>query len=237
MPRLRNILLRFTRAAGTQAVKSEIKILVVDDHALVRGSLAERLNREPDFSVVGTAGTADEGIEKTAEFRPDIILMDIDMPGLLCFDAARTIASVAPEARIIFVSALSHDWCIEQALEVQAGGYLTKHEPPDTIVAAVRDVAAGGACFSEEVRSRIVVDSTGAKLVRDSKSRASTLTAREVEVLRYVARGLSKKEIANTMHLSVKTVDRHCANLMTKLDIHDRVGLARFAIREGFTGA
>jgi DNA-binding NarL/FixJ family response regulator len=215
----------------------EIKILVVDDHALVRGALSERLSREPGFTVVAVASTADEAIEKSVDHQPDVILMDIDMPGLICFDAARTIETTSPASRIIFLSAFLHDWYVEQALAVKARGYLTKREPPETVVLAVREVAAGGAFFSDEVNSRIVVDSAGARLAKKSKSRASTLTAREVEVLRYVAKGLSKKEAASTMHLSVKTVDRHCANLMTKLDIHDRVELARFAIREGLAEA
>jgi DNA-binding NarL/FixJ family response regulator len=215
----------------------DIKILVVDDHALVRGALSERLSREPGFVVVATASTADEAIEKSVEYKPDVVLMDIDMPGLICFDAARTMENTSPSSRIIFLSAFLHDWYIEQALAVKARGYLTKREPPETVVMAVKEVAAGGAYFSDEVNSRIVVDSTGARLAKKSKSRASTLTAREVEVLRYVAKGLSKKEAATTMHLSVKTVDRHCANLMTKLDIHDRVELARFAIREGLAEA
>ncbi len=216
---------------------SGIRILVADDHALVRGALAERLRREPEFEVVGTAGTADEAIELSMQLQPHIVLMDIDMPGLICFDAARTMTTTSPDVRIIFLSAFIHDWYIEQALAVKARGYITKREPPERVVAAVREVAAGGAFFSDEVRSRLIVDSSGAKLAEESKSRASTLTAREVEVLRYIAKGLSKKEVAQTMHLSVKTIDRHCANLMQKLDIHDRVELARFAIREGLAEA
>ena len=214
-------------------VTGDIRILVVDDHALVCGALSERLRRESDFSVVGTAATAEEAIKKTIEEKPDVILMDIDMPGLISFDAARSIASLRPEAQVIFLSAFLHDSYIEQALRVRAKGYLTKREPPERVVEAIREVASGGACFSEEVQSRIVVDSKGAKLAKQPTSRASTLTAREVEILGYIARGLAKKQIAGTMHISVKTVDRHCANLMSKLDIHDRVELARFAIREG----
>lgn len=218
-------------------MSSEITIVVADDHALVRGALVERLRREPGFAVLGTAGTADEAIEQVMAHKPRILLMDIDMPGLICFDAARTIAATCPDTRVIFLSGFLHDWYIEQALDVKARGYLTKRESPETVIAAIREVAGGGAYFSDEVRSRIVVDAGGPKLAKRNMSRASTLTAREVEVLRYVARGMSKKEVANTMHLSVKTVDRHCANLMTKLDIHDRVELARFAIREGLANA
>ncbi len=211
----------------------EIKLLLVDDHALVRGSLSERLDREPGFSVVGNADTADEAIDKATEFAPDVIVMDIDMPGLSCFDATRKIRSLRPDVHIIFLSGFLSDHYIEQALEVRAQGYLTKREPPETVVAAIREVAAGGAFFSDEVRSRIVVDQHGAKLARGSKSRASILTPRELEIVSYIARGLTKKEIGKIMHISVKTVDRHSVNLMTKLDIHDRVGLTRFAIREG----
>ena len=214
-----------------------VRIVVADDHALVRGALAERLRREPEFEVVGTAGTADEAIELAMQLQPHVVLMDIDMPGLICFDAARTMMTTSPEVRVIFLSAFIHDWYIEQALAVKARGYITKREPPERVVSAIREVAAGGAFFSDEVRSRLVVDSSGAKLAEESKSRASTLTSREVEVLRYIAKGLSKKEVAQTMHLSVKTIDRHCANLMQKLDIHDRVELARFAIREGLAEA
>lgn len=218
-------------------MSKEISILIVDDHALVRSTLAERLNAEPEFRVVATAPAADEAIEQAMVHSPDVILMDIDMPGLLCFDAARTIASTNPNTRLVFLSAFIHDWYIEQSLNVNAAGYLTKREQPETVVRAIREVAGGGTFFSEEVRARIVVDATGARVTRKEQSRTSTLTSREIEVLRYVARGLSKKEVASTMHLSVKTVDRHCANLMTKLDIHDRVDLARFAIREGLLSA
>ncbi len=214
-------------------MNSNIRILIVDDHALVRGAVRERLSRETDMSVVGTAGTADEAIEKTMDSKPDVVLMDIDMPGLIPFDAARRIVDFQLGARIIFLSAFCHDRYIEQALQAKASGYITKREPPEVVVTAIREVAAGGAFFSEEVRSRIVIDSGSIKLAERSKTRVSTLTPREHEILQYIARGLAKKEIAATMDLSVKTIDRHAANLMAKLGIHDRVELTRFAIREG----
>ena len=151
----------------------QTKVLVVDDHALVRGSLCERLDREPAIRVVGSADNADETIDKAQACDPDVVLMDIDMPGLSCFEAARQITSTQPGVRIIFLSAFFHDRYIEQALEVKARGYLTKCEPPDAVVAAIREVANGGAFFSDEVRSRIVVDSRGARLAPQSRSRAS----------------------------------------------------------------
>jgi len=178
-----------------------------------------------------------QAIDEALAVDPDVILLDIDMPGLDSFDAARRIRALRPEIRIIFVSAFVHDHFIERALQAKASGYLTKSESPEALIAAVREVASGGTCFSPEVRSRIRVCSDGVRLAEAATSRISTLTPREIEVLRYIARGLAKKQIAYTMGVSVKTVDRHAANLMSKLQIHDRVDLARFAIREGVTPA
>jgi DNA-binding NarL/FixJ family response regulator len=212
-------------------------VLLVDDHALMREMLSERLANEPDLDVIGAAENADLAVAEAVRLQPDIIIMDIDMPGLHCFDATRTIQARCPDTKIIILSAFFHDHYIEQALAAEAVGYLTKNESVDMIIDAIRDVAAGGSHFSPEVRARIVVDSGGTRLATQRRSRVSTLTPREMEVLRYVARGLSQKQVAETMHLSVKTVHCHCTNLMTKLDIHDRVELARFAIREGLAEA
>lgn len=211
-----------------------IKILAVDDHAMVRDTLCDRLRREPDISVVGSASTADEAIEKTLSCNPDIIIMDIDMPGQICFDAAQTIMSLRPNVSIIFLSAYVQDRYIEQALGVKASGYITKDEAAETVLTAIREVASGGAYFSPDVQSRLIVEDESVRLANVAESPASVLTARECDVLRYIARGLSKKEIARIMHVSVKTVERHATNLMAKLDIHDRVELTRFAVREGF---
>lgn len=214
-----------------------ISLLLVDDHALVRTMLADRLAREPDMQVIATVENAGAAVAQAARQNPDVILMDIDMPGLSCFDAARTLRRLCPKTCIIFLSAFFNDRYVEQALEVEAAGYLTKTEPPESVIAAIRAAAAGKSYFSPEVQSRIVVDSNGTRLAQAKRSRASTLSKRELEVLRYVARGMSKKEIAQTMILSVKTVERHSCNLMDKLDIHDRVELSRFAIREGLAEA
>ncbi|MCB9899302.1 MAG: response regulator transcription factor [Planctomycetes bacterium] len=214
-----------------------IRIVMVDDHALLRETLRDRLASEPDIDVVGTAQSADEAVPMALELQPDVLLMDIDMPGLSCFDAARTIKDGSPDTSVIFLSAFFHDRYIESALQSQATGYVTKDEHPDVVVKAVRAAAAQVAYFSPKVSARIVVDTTGVRLGDAPVSRASRLTARELEVLRYLARGLPKKEIAVTMNVSVKTVSRHTENIMEKLDIHDRVELARFAIREGLAEA
>lgn len=215
----------------------DLSILLADDHAMFRVMLEGLLEAESGMRVIASVSNADQAIEQAAKHNPDIILMDIDMPGLLCFDAAKTIASRCDDTRIVFLSAFFHDRYIEQALLVGASGYVTKSEPPESVISAIRSVASGAAYYSQEVQARIVVDSEGPRLTREPHTRASTLTAREMEVLRYLARGLPKQKIAQTMHLSANTVNRHAYSLMQKLDIHDRVELTRFAIREGLAEA
>ncbi|MFQ5501227.1 MAG: response regulator [Phycisphaerae bacterium] len=218
-------------------MKGKVSILLVDDHALVRDTLADRLQRELDFVIVGIASTAEEAIALAARTQPDIVLSDIDMPGLNSFEAAKKLLDRLPNLKIIFLSAFVHDVYVEQALSVEAHGYLTKREPPDTVVMAIREVVSGGAYFSEEVQSRIMVDEKGVNLRSKSKSLVSTLSPRELEVLQYIAQGLGKKDIAKLTNLSVKTVDHHTSRLMNRLKIHDRVDLARFALREGLIQA
>ena len=174
----------------------ETRILVVDDHDLVGAALCEWLRREEGLAVVGTAGTADEAISKAVGCRPDVILMDIDMPGMICFDAAQRITTLCPGVRIIYLSAFVSDRLIDQALRAKASGYLAKSDPPETLIRAIREVVSGGAYFSEKVRSRMVNGARGPKLAREPRSRASTLTCRELQILEYLARGLAKKQIA-----------------------------------------
>ncbi len=211
-----------------------IKILLVDDHALVRDSLSRLLDADDVINVIGAVSDASEALIIFNNLQPDIVLMDIDMPGLSSFEAANRMTSLIPETKFIFLSAFFHDRYIEQALKVQAKGYLTKSEPPANLINAIKQVADGKVYFSSDVRSRIVADSQGVRLANSNKrTRTDTLSNREIEVLRYLARGMQKKEIASIMHISVKTVEGHVEKVMNKLDIHDRVELARFAIREG----
>ena len=218
---------------GCTLVNRVISIVLADDHALVRGMLTNRLSEEPDLRVVASVGNAEEAAAEALRLKPDIVLMDIDMPGTLCFEAARMIRQQSPDSRVIFLGCSCRDQHIEPALSVRAWGYITKAESAETVVDAIRSVSSGTAYFSPDVEPRIVVDANGAHLARNGLSRVSTLSDRERVVLQYVARGLSQKQIAKVMYISPNTVNRHCNNLMAKLDIHDRVELTRFAIREG----
>jgi len=211
---------------------SEIRVLVVDDHALVREMLSDRIDAESDMRVVGQAGTADDAVRSCSCLQPSIALLDIDLPGISAFDAARTMSRVSPGTKVIFLSAFIHDGYIAQALDVHAAGYLSKATPPDEVVAAIRDVNAGRTAMSEEVLDRVLITGAG-DAGGQVGSRGDLLTQREREVLAYVAQGLLQKQIARRLGISIKTVQTHLTHAMAKLEIHDRVELTRYAIREG----
>lgn len=210
-----------------------ITVVLADDHALLRQTLRDRLSQEPDIEVVAEAADGSAALAAALDHEPDLLILDIDMPGTQSFEVAKDVKTRLASTQVLFLSAFFHDTYIQQALTVEAGGYVTKDEPPETVIEAIRQIAAGSVYYSQQVQSRIVIGTDGASLAETTMSRAATLTPRELEVLRYIARGLSKKEIAATMHLSVSTIDAHTARLMNRLAIHDRVALALFAVREG----
>lgn len=208
-------------------------LLLADDHELLRDMLVRRLNEEPDLEVVAAVGDAAAVVGEALRCRPDLMLLDIDMPGVSVFEAVRRVRERLPEVRAIFLSAYVQDGFISQALEVRASGYLTKGHNPEHLVVCIRRVLRGGTCYSPEVERRLELGAGEVALAQRPRARLELLTAREKEVLGYLARGLSKKEIARLNGTSVKTVDHHCQHIMEKLDLHDRVDLTRFAIREG----
>lgn len=214
-----------------------IRCLLADDHGLVREALAARLAAEPGIEVVAAVADAGLALQHAERERPDVVLLDIDMPGPSPFEAATRMRQLGAGIRVLFVSGFVNDGYIERALAVEAAGYLSKHEPPEVLIRAIRLIAAGSVYFSPQVQARIVVDTAGAHLSRARHSRIQLLTPREVEMLGYLARGFPKKQMARLAGISVKTVEQHCTHIMQKLDIHDRVELARFAIREGLTPA
>ena len=179
-----------------------VRILLADDHALVRQALADRLNLEDDLQIVGVAEDASQAIEKAVELQPDILLMDIDMPNLNCFDASTRIMSLVKSVRIIFLSAFVYDHYIDSALAVGAKGYLSKSDSIQTVIDAIHQVIAGNVYFSEQVKDRLVVDKKPAMDASKTKTRLSSLSPRELEVLAYIAQGKSTKQIATVMNIS-----------------------------------
>jgi DNA-binding NarL/FixJ family response regulator len=208
------------------------RVLIVDDHDLVRAVLREMVDCDDAFVVVGEAADAGEALEQVLTRRPDILVIDIDMPGVICFEAVKQMLARLSDLSVLFLSAFFHDHYIKKAIDAGAKGYVLKGDSPVVLFEALRKIAYGGVFFSAGIRSRITLDEDGRPL-RVKPTRPSKLTNREVEVLCYLAHGLSKKEIARTIHRSVKTIEHHSASLMHKLDIHDRVELTRYAIREG----
>ena len=212
----------------------KIKCLLVDDHTLFRQGVRRLLESESDFEVVGESPDAGDAVEKARDLRPDIVLMDIGMPGLSSFEAARHIRKNRPETRVLFLTMYEDEDYLVQCLEVGAAGYVLKDTPAPQLVTAVRDVYKGGKYLSSQVLSKLVEDFRAR--VRDSKGvakpRIATLTPREREILKLLAEGNSVKEIAVLLALSVKTVEAHKFNLMRKLDIHNKAQLVTYAIQK-----
>ena len=210
-----------------------VRILLADDHMFVCELLKVRLQDEMGLTVVESVGDTAQALAEIRHLQPDLAVLDIDMPGPSVFGVVATLRPELPDLRVVFLSAFVSDYYVQQALDLGAAGYISKTEPLDVIVAAVREVARGGVFYSPEVRERIVVDHDGLVIAKPVQSRLGLLTPREREVLDAIARGLAKKAIADLLSISVKTVEQHCAHLMDKLEIHDRVELTRYAIREG----
>ncbi|MBT8192195.1 MAG: response regulator transcription factor [Acidimicrobiia bacterium] len=209
-----------------------ISVLVAEDHTLVRDMLENQLEHA-GFDVVAVVDSSDAAVGAAGTHQPDVAVLDIDMPGISVFEAVRRMRRCSPATRALFLSAFVNDGYVHQALAVEASGYLTKTESVETVAEAIKTVHRGATHFSEAVLDRIVIGPGGAVLLSSGSSRIDTLTGREREVLGYVARGLAQKQIGRLMGISVKTVQHHITHLMDKLEIHDRVELARFSIREG----
>ncbi len=229
----------------TGPLSTPARVLLVEDQDLVRESVAELLRAEGGIEVVGSASDAEEAAQLALQLKPDVVLMDIDMPGRSPFDAAKEIARALPHSRVAFLTAHPSDANLRQALEAQATGFLSKSDDAASIVSAVRSVATGRTYFAPGVRDRIILSEEGLRvrdphaatsderLEADKLARLQGLTRREMEVCLYIARGMSNKEIAQQMHVSVKTVESHASNLMERLDLHDRISITRLVIRAG----
>ncbi len=211
---------------------TKIRVLLADDHTLFRQGIKTLIAAEPDMEVVGEASNGSEAIARALETRPDIVLMDIGMPGLSCFEATRQIKKARPETKVIFLTMYDDEDYLIQGMEVGASGYILKDSPAQQLIAAMRDVYRGGSYLSPRMLSQLVDDFRSRIRSTQRVPRSETLTAREREVLKLLAEGNSVKEIANYLNLSVKTVEAHKFNLMRKLDIHNKAQLVQYAIQK-----
>ena len=210
-----------------------IRILCVDDHAFLVEGLQARFALEDDLEYVGSLPSAQHLVAQAKRLHPDIVLLDLEMPGPDPFEAADDLRRQCPDVRTIILSAYVRDHYITAATKAGAWGYFSKSEDAETIVDGIRKVARGEFAFSPKVQERCKpTHGTNPKRVVPS-SKLDSLTPRENEVLRMIGKGSSRIEIAQTLCRSPKTIDGHREAIMEKLDIHDRGELVRFAIREG----
>lgn len=211
----------------------KIRILITDDHALFREALHLMLEAEQDLEVVGQAQDAREALNRVAELLPDIVLMDISMPGLSSIEATQQIKRLYPQIHVLFITMHEDQEYILRCLQVGAAGYVLKDTPSSQLVSAIREVMRGGQYISPLALKKVMVDylGRGRSLKIATISSYETLTAREKEILKLLAEGLSNKEVAVKLNISVKTADVHKSNLMRKLNIHDRSSLIKYAVR------
>jgi DNA-binding NarL/FixJ family response regulator len=206
-------------------------IVVVDDHKIVREGLVRLLEEREDFTVIGEASDGEEAVQMVLEKQPDVVIMDIWMPRLSGIDATRRIGKRDCDSKILVLSMHESRTYVEEVLRAGASGYIVKNSAATDLIQAIDAVCAGASYLSPTI-TRQVVDAIARP--RDaSPSGVAMLTDREREVLQLIAEGLSSKQIANMLGVSLKTVDSHRSNLMEKLDIHKVSGLVRFAIRAG----
>jgi len=206
-------------------------IVVADDHKIVREGLVKLLETRSDFQVIGEASDGEEAVQMVLEKQPDVVLMDIWMPRLSGIDATRRIGKKGLPAKILVLSMHESRSYVEEVLRAGAAGYIVKNSASTDLLHAIDAVRSGASYLSPAITQQ-VVDAI-ARPGDAAPSGVAMLTDREREVLQLIAEGLSSKEIANVLGVSLKTVDSHRSNLMEKLDIHKVSGLVRFAIRAG----
>ena len=213
----------------------QINLLLVDDHAVVRSGLRMLLQAEPDLAIVGEAETGAQGVAKAQELRPDVILMDITMPDMNGIEATRAIKRVCPTASVLALTMHEDKTYFFEMLNAGASGYVPKRAAPDELVSAIRTVFAGEVFLYPSLATTLVQDylGKGDALGQQAKSPAGHLTQREHQVLTLIAEGMHNREIAERLAISVKTVARHRENIMSKLNLHDRVDLVKYAIEKG----
>lgn len=211
-----------------------IRILLADDHAVLRHGLSKALQAEPDMEVIGLAADGLSAVDLARELSPDVIVMDIGMPGLNGIEATRQIVKQSPRVRIIALSMHSAKKFIMEMFKAGASGYLLKDCEYDELAAAVRAVASGKEYISPSI-SGIMIETCTTDDPRRKKNAFSALTNREREILQLLTEGKTTKQTAARLHISPKTVEVHRLNIMNKLKIDNMVQLTKYAIQEGIT--
>lgn len=205
------------------------RLLLADDHALIRVGVRAMVDELPDFEIVGEAEDGQQVVEKARELKPDIILLDVSMKDVSGLEALQPLAEVAPASKVLMLSMHSEASVVLDALRRGAQGYLLKDAAMVELPLALRAIGRGERYLSSAIAQPVIEQALANETVRADRS----LTQRQIEILRLITRGTSTRAIADGLSLSVKTVEAHRAQIMRRLDIHDVPGLVLYALREG----
>ncbi|HEU5354727.1 MAG TPA: response regulator transcription factor [Actinocrinis sp.] len=223
-------------AGPTASGADPIRVLLVDDHALLRRGLDIVLQQEPDIEVVGEAGDGTEAVEKAGELLPDVVLLDVKMPKRSGIEAAAAIKEVAPSTRVVMLTMSDEEADLYDAIKAGATGYLLKEIPPHEIADSIRAVAGGQSLITPSMATKLLSEfATMAKSGEERREQgppAPKLTDRELEVLKLIATGANNSKIAKTLFISENTVKNHVRNILEKLQLHSRMEAVMYAVRE-----
>jgi DNA-binding NarL/FixJ family response regulator len=209
-----------------------IRILLADDHVTVRHGLKLMIDGESDMKVVGEAGDGHEVLRQVRELKPDVVVMDISMPGMNGLAATRALRKMQPHVLIVTLTRHADDAYLQELLRAGVAGYVLKRSAPAELLHAIRRTAAGGQYLDSTLTARVTAGLIGSE--RGLKKPPGRLTDREAAVLRLIASGYSNKEIAAQLALSVKTIEAHKANAMRKLDLTGRIDIVKYAVLQGW---
>lgn len=217
----------------TAAKQDPIRVLLVDDHAILREGVHALLAREPDILVVGEAGDGQEALDLVDELRPDLVIMDIVMPRMSGLEATRRLKELHPDVRTLILSMYDDEEYVVQIIQAGARGYVLKRVVTEDLVRAIREVHAGGSFLYPPVAATLIGDYLRVTGGERPAGDGEPLSARERQVLKLIAEGNNNNRIAEVLGLSRKTVDTHRANAMRKLDLHDVTEVVKYALRTG----
>lgn len=210
------------------------KVLLVDDHVVVRQGLKALLTDEPDLEVVGEASNGREALDSLERLEPDVLLMDISMPGLNGIEATRQIKQRYPHLKVVILSMHANEEYVFQVLQAGAAGYVLKQSDSLEVLTAIRAALAGGSFLSPPISRTVIDDYVRRAEARGRSNDLELLTTREREVLQLLAEGLTNRQIAAELNISIKTVETHRSNMMNKLEVGSKAELIKYALRKGW---